>query len=242
MVERSGSAAFGFALFFTLAIGMGIPYLALAVAAGNLRILPRSGEWLAWIEQLFGFVLIGLALYFIDPLTPNRLMTRLLPFYAATAGIFLGFMSSKGRSWRPFLIARSALGVLATIALVYLVTRPNAPAQQLAFHPYDPALLEGAKARHAPVVIDFSADWCVPCREMEHTTYTDRGVIKDAAGFTLLRANLTASNAENTALMRQFNVQGVPTTLFIDGAGRIRQRRVGYIGPADFLKYLHQSN
>ncbi|HLW69535.1 MAG TPA: cytochrome c biogenesis protein CcdA [Candidatus Binataceae bacterium] len=242
MVERSGSALFGFALFFTLAIGMGLPYVALAVAAGNIRKLPRSGEWLAWIEQLFGFVLVGLALYFLDPLTPNRLMTRILPFYAAAAGIFLGFISSKGRSWRPFLIVRSALGVAATAALIYLLIRPNAPAQQLAFRPYDAALLAGAKARHAPVVIDFSADWCVPCREMERTTFTDHVVIKRSAGFVLLRANLTVANAQNRALMKQFNVQGVPTTLFLDGAGQVRQRRVGYIGPDDFLKYLHDAN
>src|SRR5204863_7251878 len=96
MVERSGSPLFGFALFFTLAIGLGMPYVALALAAGSIRQLPRSGEWLAWIEQLFGFVLIGLAIYFLDPVIPNHLMTRALPFYAAASGIWLGFVSRAG--------------------------------------------------------------------------------------------------------------------------------------------------
>jgi thiol:disulfide interchange protein DsbD len=242
MVERSGSAVLGFVLFFTLAIGMGLPYVALALGAGNLRRLPRSGEWLAWVEQLFGFVLIGMALYFLDPLTPNRLMTRLLPFYAAGVGIFLGFFSSKGLSWRPSSIARRALGVASVAALVILVTGSRSAVPQLAFRPYNPGLLADAKARHAPVVIDFSADWCVPCREMEHTTFKDRKVVAGAADFVLMRANLTAQNAQDQALMKKFNVQGVPTTVFLDSAGEVREQRVGYLGPQDFLKYLRESN
>src|SRR4029077_6546991 len=83
VVEHSGSALLGFAVFFVLALGMGLPYVALALAVGSIRSLPRSGEWLTWIEHLFGFVLVGLALYFLDPVVPNNLMTRFIPYYAA---------------------------------------------------------------------------------------------------------------------------------------------------------------
>src|SRR5216684_975298 len=117
MVERSGSAIFGFALFFTLALGLGVPYIALAMAAGQIRRMPRSGEWLSWVEQLFGFVLVGLAIYFLDPVVPNHVMSRILPYYAAAAGIFLGFVTPEGRTWRPFLMFRSAIGIAAIIAL-----------------------------------------------------------------------------------------------------------------------------
>src|SRR6185437_234458 len=78
-VERSRDPFFGVALFFTLAIGMGLPYIGLALAAGSIRRLPRAGEWLGWVEQLFGFILAGLALYFLDPVVPNRWISRLLP-------------------------------------------------------------------------------------------------------------------------------------------------------------------
>ncbi len=107
MVEKSGSVLFGFALFFILALGLGVPYIGLAMAAGHIRRLPRSGEWLTWVEHLFGFVLVGLALYFLDTVVPNNLMTRILPYYAAGVGIYLGFISREGRGWRPFLVMRS---------------------------------------------------------------------------------------------------------------------------------------
>ena len=95
MVERSESPVFGFVLFFTLAIGLGLPYIALALAAGHIRALPRSGEWLAWIEQLFGFVLVGLALYFLDPVVRGWAM-RIMPYYAAASRHLPGLHHSGG--------------------------------------------------------------------------------------------------------------------------------------------------
>lgn len=242
MVQRSGSAVFGFALFFTLAIGLGLPYVALAIAAGSIRGLPRSGEWLGWIEQLFGFVLVGLALYFLDPVVPDGIISRALPFYAAATGIYLGFITSMGKSWRPFMAVRALIGVVAVVALVVMLFDLRAkPPQTLIFAPFDDVELAKAREAGRPVVVDFSADWCVPCREMEHTTFTDPAVIRAAAGFVLMRADLTARDKQNDALMRQFKVEGVPTSLFIDASGRVRERRVGYVGPADFVKYLHEA-
>lgn len=240
MVQRSGSALFGFALFFTLAVGLGLPYVALALAAGSIRRLPRSGEWLRWIEQLFGFILVGLALYFLDPVVPNRLMTRILPYYAAAAGIFLGFISPEGRNWQPFFVIKSTIGVAAAAALVYMLIPGRAPRAEMTFQPFSPTTLEAAKSRGEPVVLDFSADWCVPCREMERTTFVDPAVVREGSGFVRMRANLTAENQQNQEIIKRFNVEGVPTTVFIDATGKIRKRRVGYVGPAEFLRYLRE--
>ncbi len=237
MVEQSRSPAFGFALFFTLALGLGAPYVGLALAAGSIRRLPRSGQWLQWIDQLFGFVLIGLAIYFLDPIVPHHLMTRMLPYYAASAGIFLGFVSSAGRNWRPFLVVRSALGVASAVALIYLLAAHKA-SRPLEFQPFDASLLADAKARHRPVLLDFSAAWCIPCREMDHSTFVDAAVIREAERFVRLRADLTTQDHKVEATINRFNVRGVPTTVLIDSSGRIRQQTVGYIGPEKMLESL----
>ncbi|MGH7813014.1 MAG: cytochrome c biogenesis protein CcdA [Candidatus Binataceae bacterium] len=237
MVEASGSALFGFALFFTLAIGMGIPYIALALAAGHIRRLPRSGEWLAWIEQLFGFVLAGLAIYFLDPVVPHHLMSRILPYYAAGVGIFLGFITPAGRNWRPFLVIRSAVGIAAVAALAFLLY-PHAMRRTLRFEPFQPQLLASATEARKPVLIDFAADWCIPCREMEHSTFRDPSVVSAAQRFVRLKANLTADDKANDQLAGEFGVQGVPTTLIINSRGKIQERKVGYIGPRELLSDL----
>jgi len=240
LVEQSRSPLFGFALFFTLAVGLGMPYVVLALAAGSIRRLPRSGEWLAWVEQLFGFVLTGLAAYFVDPLSPNHLILRLLPFYAAAVGIYLGFVSPAGRNWRPFWISRLGLGTISAGAFVYLLIPHGAAAAKLDFMPYSQSLLESAKSERKPVVIDFAASWCIPCREMDNTTFVDPIVRTEAARFVTLRVDMTANDGGTDALAKQFGILGVPTTVFIDSQGKVRKRIAGYIGSHDFVDNLRQ--
>ena len=239
MVERSGNPLFGFALFFTLAVGLGLPYIGLAMAAGSIRRLPRSGEWLAWVEQLFGFILVGLAIYFLDPVIPNHLMSRILPYYAAVVGIFLGFFSPAGRNWRPFLVLRSGLGIIAVGALVFMMI-PRAKVKPVDFQPFDAVQLGNATAKRKPVLVDFAADWCIPCREMDHSTFLDPDVVKEAQRFVRMRADLTAQDDKNAAIRSKFNIQGVPTTVLIDSNGQIRHQKVGYIGAKEMLDNLRR--
>ena len=240
MVERSADPLFGFALFFTLAVGLGLPYIALALAAGHIRKLPRSGEWLAWVEQFFGFVLVGLALYFLDPLAHGWMM-RIMPYYLIGSGIFLGFITPAGRRWRPFLVFRSALGAAAAGALAYLILFPAPKAPPLlSFNPYNAKAVAQARADKRPVVIDFSASWCIPCREMLHTTFRDPAVIQAASHFVRLRADLTETDERSRRLTDMFDIRGVPTTVFIDKRGRILKREVGYVGARQFLSDLRE--
>jgi thiol:disulfide interchange protein DsbD len=164
-----------------------------------------------------------------------------MPYYAAAAGIFLGFITPAGRQWRPFLVFRSALGALSLGALVWLILFAAAkPARQLAFDPYDVAILNQARAAKRPVVIDFSADWCIPCREMLRTTFRDPSVIAAASHFVRLQADVTETNRRTRQLSMQYEIKGVPTTVFIDKHGKILKREVGYLDAHRFLSDLRE--
>ena len=241
MVEHSRNAALGFAVFFVLALGMGLPYVVLALAAGSIRNLPRSGQWLAWVEHLFGFVLVGLALYFFDPLIPQRLATRLLPYYAVGVGIYLGFISPYGRNLRAFQILRLAVGTASLIALAYFAI-PTGRSTPLSFMPFSRVKLDAAAAQHKPVLIDFAADWCIPCREMELTTFVNPAVVGEARRFVALRADLTREDQGNDSIVNEFQILGVPTMLVLNSRGEVRARMIGYVGPKEFLDSLRTVN
>jgi thiol:disulfide interchange protein DsbD len=168
---------------------------------------------------------------------PNNLMTRLLPYYAAGAGIFLGFITPAGRNWRPFMVIRSALGIVAFGALVFLLIPRKGP-ERLRFEPFRPELVASAAEERKPVLIDFSADWCIPCREMDHSTFVDPSVVSEARRFVKLKANLTAQDKATEELTSQYEIQGVPTTMLIDSAGKVAKSKVGYVGPQELLSDL----
>jgi len=136
-------------------------------------------------------------------------------------------------------VLRSALGIVAVGALAFMLYPRHAP-EKLRFEPFNPELLASAAEARKPVLIDFSADWCIPCREMDHSTFVDPSVVSEAKRFVRMKANLTAQDKATEALTSKFEIQGVPTTMLIDSAGRVAQRKVGYIGPQEMLADLRQ--
>jgi thiol:disulfide interchange protein DsbD len=228
-VGAQQSVALGFALFLALAVGMGAPYVALAMVAGRLRRLPRAGAWLLWVERLFGFLLLGLALYFAEPLLPAALPRVAWALLLASAGIVLGFAGPSGRPLTRW--ARGAAGVvLVGLGLGgMLVAEAESP---IAWAAYSERVLDRELAAGRPVLIDFEAAWCLPCREMDRTTFRDPAVVDAAASFAMLRADVTTQDDDATTLMERFGVPGVPTYVLLGPDGRVRRRLVGFV-PAD---------
>jgi thiol:disulfide interchange protein DsbD len=221
-------------MFFTFALGLGLPYLALATLSGSLPKLPRSGEWLRWVERLFGFVLVGMALYFIDPLLPKQASRLFFLAFFILAGIYLGFIEGSGRNLRLFPWLKRSVGVVA-LALAIWPFVPGQAAVAIRWQPFSSGLLEEARQQGKPVVVDVRADWCLPCEEMDRTTFVDPQIVKKTQGFVMLQADVTRSTPEVAARVRELEIMGVPTTLFIDGRGKERKRLIGYVGPERFL-------
>jgi thiol:disulfide interchange protein DsbD len=224
----------GWQLFFALGLGMGVPYVALATAAGSLQRLPRAGEWLVWIERLFGVALLALAGYFVGPLLPKTLGRFLLPGLVGLGGIYLGFLDPSARRVRSFRSIQRVTGIIAAIVAVWLAL-PQRAESAIRWQPLEGSSLQTTRGDGRPAIIDFVADWCIPCHEMEGTTFTDPLVRKEAERFRMLKADITMETEETSALTDRYAVRGVPTVIFIDSSGAEVRRLVGYVGPEEML-------
>ena len=231
------SVALGFALFFTLALGMGAPYVGLAAAAGRLRRLPRSGPWLEWVERAFAFLLLGLAVHFLAPLLRPGTVRAAYAFLGVAVGIGLGFLTPGGR--RTARWSRQLAGLLlVAVSLGWLISADAG--SPIAWVPFSEEALARATAAGRPALIDVGADWCLPCREMERTTFRDPAVVRAAAAFATLKLDATSGDERVQATLERFGVPGVPTYLLFDGSGHERRRFVGIVGARDMLRAMQE--
>jgi thiol:disulfide interchange protein DsbD len=236
-VAAKGSVAAGFGLFFTLAMGLGLPYLVLGTLSGSLAKLPRSGEWMEAVRRVFGFALLALAVWFVRPLLSPRLgdLGVAAPLFAG--GLWLLLFEKRGRDLVWFKGVRIA-AALALFGAGALFAYPQKAAQQISFLPYSEAALAAAAGK--PVLLDFSADWCLPCRELEEKTFTNPEVIAAGKGWVFLKADLTRTGSpEVEALREKWKIRGVPTLIFLGPDGReTGERVVGFEPPEPFVRRL----
>jgi thiol:disulfide interchange protein DsbD len=238
-VAAKGSASLGFLLFFTLAMGLGLPYLVLGTAAGALRKLPRSGYWMVSVRKLFGFVLVALAVHFLRPLLPPRMADAAIALPLAAGAVYFLFFerAGAGSGWFKVLKGAFAVVLLASAAL-FAIPRPAAEVE-LRFAPCSESALREASHAGKPVMIDFFASWCLPCKELDEKTFTDPRVVEAAKGWVCLKADMTKASEENRALADRWGVKGMPTIVFLGPNGKETGRRVvGFEGPKDFLPHL----
>lgn len=265
-LARQGDPVTGGLALFALGLGMGVPLLVVGASAG--RLLPRAGQWLERVKYAFGVVSLGMAVWFLSRLLPPPLTLALWAMLLIGSAMFLGALeplhdAATGwqRLWKSVGLAFLCYGavlIVGAAAGADDVFRPLAPltsvsesrpvAGERAFTPvkgvagFDRALA-AAGAAGRPVLLDFYADWCVECKHLERDTFAHPEVQSALASFALLRADVTANDAADQALLARFELFGPPAVLLFDAAGReLRpQRLIGYAGPADFLDLLHRA-
>lgn len=241
VVSQLQNPGAGFLLFLVLGLGMGAPYVALALATDRLRRLPKAGPWLVWVKQALGAVLLGVALFLLKPILPPSVTALLTAGLLAGGGVFLGWLAPSAGQRRGFVRFRQAVGaVLLASAALLVVPRP-ADGPRVVWVPYSEAALERAQREQRPILIDVYADWCLPCVEMDHATFRNPEVVRALADVATLRLDATRGvPEEGERLLERYRVFGAPTMLFFDRAGRERSelRLMGFATPEEFLKRL----
>jgi thiol:disulfide interchange protein DsbD len=237
-----GSPWLGFVVFFTLSLGLGLPLFFLAVFSGQLQKLPRSGGWMLWVRKVMGWVLVGMAVHFIRPILPGFGAVLIMAAVAIAAGIHLGWLDKNKASFRLFSWLKAGVGVACLVLATVLVTSWAMKGPGVSWKPYSEDTLREAQNQNKPVIIDFYATWCTPCRELEEVTFHDPEVVKQAEkDFIMLKVDVTqGGNPFHEQLLQQYGVKGVPTVVFLDPSGKECQelRLVDYLPPDQILNSM----
>jgi len=236
-VGAKGDPFYGFLMFFTLAVGLGLPYLFLALFSGKIKSLPRAGFWMDAIKHIFGFILLGMALYFALPLIPKEISKYVLPVYMILAALYILIFDKSAKKVKGFRIFKTVLSVIIIIAGVYFLI----PSKEVSpeWKVYSDTSFEQSKAANQPIMIDFYADWCIPCKELDAITYSDQKVIDEAARFDNYKVDMTKSLSEETEKIRnKFKIVGMPTIILINSRGQEVKRLTGFVKPEEFLSIL----
>ena len=261
-VAQTGDVLRGASALFALGLGMGLPLLAFGTFGAG--ILPKSGPWLAHVKTFFGVVFVGLAIWIASRILPDRVVAILWAVMAGSVAAYLAGLMIPRRGGRPSHAVTAAVGLLVA-AIVFIgasagdslrlpsgfgyisasgIVATARPAQfKIVTTPQalDDAIATARQARR-PIVLDFSADWCIECKLMDRTVFSDRVVREGLREFDLIRADATDYNDDSRSLMKRFGVVGPPTVIFLDadqGKEAADTRIIGPVDPTTFLEHLN---
>ncbi|CUA93205.1 protein-disulfide reductase DsbD [Thiomonas bhubaneswarensis] len=259
-ISQTGNALIGGVALFSLAAGMSLPLLLVGLGAGTL--LPRAGGWMDGVKAFFGVLLIATALYMIAPVLPTWLLMVLWALLFLISASYLRVFdrlpdeaSGWKRLFKGFGVALAVAGVVLLVGLASgnrNLLQPlaglggtageNAAAPAVQFQRIKTVtdLDRIVAASSKPVMLDFYADWCVSCKEMEHFTFTDPAVARQMAGFTLIQADVTNNTADDKALLKRFQLFGPPGIIFFKG-GKEVGRVVGFEDAKTFLASMQRA-
>jgi thiol:disulfide interchange protein DsbD len=262
-VGARGQVFLGFLMFFVLALGLGLPFLFLAVFSGSLDRLPRSGLWMVWVRTIFGFVLLGMAVYFLRPLFPDPLIYHLtLALILLVGGIYLAWLEPSKIVGKVFPLVRQLIGILFFAGALILATQgvreyvheslQNAPtaagsalsSSGIQWSDYSDKELEQAVVEARPLLMDFYADWCIPCKELDKLTFSQPEVVEMSRKFVMVKVDLTSSsNITAIRLKDQYKIKGVPTLVFLkpDGSEAVDLRIVGFVKKETLLANMEKA-
>ncbi|MEA3286927.1 MAG: cytochrome c biogenesis protein CcdA [Candidatus Marinimicrobia bacterium] len=242
-VAAQQSVVLGFTMFFTLAMGLGLPYLFLAMYSSKLSTLPRSGTWMIGVRVIFGFVLIAMALYFVMPLLGD-FGGMVMAIFLVGAGSYLIMFEKSGVGNPVFDRIKQAIAILLIMIGTWMgVPEPEITGGGIAWaHPTTELELDALLASEKPVMIDVYADWCIPCKEMDKFTFPNAEVVQLSKSFTAIKIDMTHQNGTfEQELLERFSIKGVPTYIFLKNETELASlRSTGFENADKFLQRMQQ--
>jgi thioredoxin:protein disulfide reductase len=263
-IAQTGDATLGGVALFAMALGMGAPLLVVGVFSRSL--LPKAGPWMEAVKKFFGVLMLATALWLVSPVIPAWAQMFGWAALLIVPAVFMHALDSlpaHATHWHRFWKAVGVLMALGGAAMLAgMLGGARDPLQPLGFLRSAAATTENATlsfervksvaelearlrqaaARNQKTMLDFYADWCVTCKEMERFTFTDPRVRAKLAGILLLQADVTANSDDDKALLKRFGLFGPPGIIFFDGAGKENSSRVVGYQPADrFLDVLDRT-
>lgn len=262
-ISQTGDVVLGGTALFAMAMGMSVPLLLTGLSAGSL--LPRAGAWMMHVKELFGLLLLAVAIWMVTPVLPVAVIMLLWGALALLSAMYLGLFDRAATS-TPATFRTRVSAMLAVLLLVIglaqivgAVSGARSPLQPLAhFGGTTPATVESSAVNFRriaslaeleqiratatrPLMLDFYADWCVACKEMERFTFSDPQVAAAMARFDLLQVDVTANNADDRALMKAYSLFGPPAILLFDPAtpSSAPSRVIGFTPAPAFLDALN---
>jgi thiol:disulfide interchange protein DsbD len=259
-LSQTRDVGLGGSALFALAMGMSVPLLLVGASAGAL--LPKAGAWMDDVKRVFGVLLIAVAVWIVQPVLPAGLVLALWAALLLGSAVLLWpsrdatLRASLRNARRVVAVVLAAAGMLELAGAASGGGDPMQPLAHLSGRgaagtalPFTTiksvadldASLQAARSAGRPVMLDFYADWCVSCKEMERFTFSDPTVQKTLAGATLLKADVTRNDADDRALLKRFNLFGPPGTIFFDAQGQeiAKLRVIGYQDTERFMQTLH---
>ncbi|MGE7966245.1 protein-disulfide reductase DsbD [Pseudomonas sp. NPDC089918] len=264
-ISASGDALGGGLKLFMLGLGMGAPLLL--VATGGAAWLPKSGPWLIYVKNAIGVLLLGLAIALLSRVLPGQITLLLIGLLAGGVGLFMGALEFV---YKP---PRKRLGQLLGMFLLFYALACWYGAFSGQTDPFNPIgqprnvtsngqppiagnwqtittpaeldrVLAEAKSSGTPLLLDWYADWCISCKVIEHEVLTDANVVERLKGYRLIRFDITASNAEQRALLDRYKLFGPPALMFFgkDGVERVDVRVIGEISAKNFAERVAKAN
>ena len=240
-VAAKQSVLLGFTMFFTLAMGLGLPYLFLAMYSSKLSSLPRSGTWMIGVRVIFGLVLIAMAIYFVMPLLGGY-GNLVMSIFLLGSGVYLIMFDNSAEGNLAFNRIKQAIAIILIIIGTWMgIPEPEHMGEGIAWeHPTSLIELDALLETDAPIMIDVYADWCIPCKEMDKFTFPDAEVVNLSKKFTAIKIDMTQDKGEfQKYFQKTYSIKGVPSYIFMNNGQELTSlRSTGFENAEDFLKRM----